>query len=90
MSSWGLRSGVKHRGPRLARRYPSGESERILDGPTLMVRPDLRRDMADIHEISGPHEREIEVEYPEGAASPWGSTVHSGEPGSQGWERAGT
>jgi hypothetical protein len=32
----------------LARRHPSGESEGILDGPTPMVRPHLRRDMAGV------------------------------------------
>jgi hypothetical protein len=89
MSFWGLRSGVRHRGPRLARRHPNGESEGILDGPTLMVRPDLRRDMAGVPEISGPQER-VDVEYPEGTSSPRGSTVPRGELGSQGWERAET
>jgi hypothetical protein len=56
-----------------------------LDGPALMVRPDLR-DMAGDPEISGPQEREREreMEYPEGTSSPWESTVPSGEPGSQG------
>jgi hypothetical protein len=34
-----------------------------LDGPTPMVRPDLRRVMADIPEISGPQERERDVEH---------------------------
>jgi hypothetical protein len=29
-----------------------------------MVRPDLRRDTADIPEISGPQERERNVEHP--------------------------
>jgi hypothetical protein len=29
-----------------------------LDGPTLMVRPDLRRDMAGVPEILVPQERE--------------------------------
>jgi hypothetical protein len=60
MSFRGLRSGVRHRGPRLARRHTNGESEGILDGSTLMVRPDLRRDMVGIPEISGPQERERE------------------------------
>jgi hypothetical protein len=54
-----------------------------------MVRPDLRRDMVGIPEISVPLERERErerdrererererdVEYPEGMSSPWGFTV---------------
>jgi hypothetical protein len=57
-----LRSGIRRRGPRLARRHPNGESEGILDGPTLMVRPDLRRDMVGVPEISGPQERERERE----------------------------
>jgi hypothetical protein len=57
-----------------------------LDGPTLMVRPDLRRDVAGIPKISGPQGRERDVEHPEGTSSPWGSTVPSGEPGSQGQE----
>jgi hypothetical protein len=51
-----------------------------------MVKPDLKRDMAGIPEISGPQERERDVEYSEGTSSPWGSTVPSGEPGSQEWE----
>jgi hypothetical protein len=46
-----------------------------------MVRPDLRRDMAEVPEISGPQERERErdregerdVEHPEGMPSPWGA-----------------
>jgi hypothetical protein len=42
----------------LARRHPNGESEGILDGPTLMVRPELRRYMAGVPKISGPQERE--------------------------------
>jgi hypothetical protein len=42
---------MRHRGPRLARRYPNEESEGIWDGPTPMVRPDLRRDMAGVPEI---------------------------------------
>jgi hypothetical protein len=78
----------------LARRHLNGESEGILDGPIPMVRPDLRRDMTGIPKISGLRERERErerdVEHPEGLSSPWGSTVPSGEPGSQGWERAET
>jgi hypothetical protein len=37
-----------------------------------MVRPDLRRDMAGIPKISGPQERERNVEHPEGTSSPWG------------------
>jgi hypothetical protein len=83
MSFWGLRSVVRCRGPRLARRHPNGESEGIWDGPTPMVKPDLRRDMAGVPEISGLQERERDVEHPEGMSSPWRSTVPSGEPGSQ-------
>jgi hypothetical protein len=45
----------------LARRHLNEESEGIWDGPTPMVRPDLRRDMAGIPEISGPREREREM-----------------------------
>jgi hypothetical protein len=90
MSFQGLRSGMRCRGPRLARRHPTGESEGILDGPTLMVRPDLRRDIVGVPEIPGPQEREHDVEYPEGTASPRGSTVPSGKPGYQGQERAET
>jgi hypothetical protein len=52
---------MRHRGPRLARRYPNEESEGILDGPSTMVRPDLRRDMVGIPKISGPQEREQEM-----------------------------
>jgi hypothetical protein len=54
-----------------------------------MVRPDLRRDMAGVPEISDPQERERDVEYPEGTSSPQGSTVPSGnlELGFQGNER---
>jgi hypothetical protein len=59
----------------LSRIHPNGESEGIWDGPTPMVRPDLRRDMAGIPEISGPQEREKNVEHLEGMSSPWG--VHS-------------
>jgi hypothetical protein len=58
MSFCGLKSGIRQRGPRLARRYSNGESEGILDGPTPMVRPDLKRDMVGVPEISGPQERE--------------------------------
>jgi hypothetical protein len=43
MSFCGLRSGVRQRDPRLARRQPNGESEGVWDGPTPMVRPQLRR-----------------------------------------------
>jgi hypothetical protein len=74
----------------LAKRPPNGESEGIWDSPTPMVRPDLRRDMAGVPEISGPQERERDVVYPEGMSSPLGSTVPSGEPGSQGGEQAET
>jgi hypothetical protein len=59
----GLRSSVRHRVPRLTRRHPNGESEGILEGSTPMVRPDLRRDMAGVPEISGPQERERDVEH---------------------------
>jgi hypothetical protein len=85
MSFRGLRSGVRQRGPRLARRHPNGESEGILDGPTLMVRPDLRRDMAGIPEISGPQEREREMwNTQRECLHHGGPTVPSGEPGFQG------
>jgi hypothetical protein len=69
-----------------------GSLKEFLDGPTPMVRPELRRDMAGIPEISGPQERERErdVEHPEGTSSPWGSTVPSEEPGSQGQEQVET
>jgi hypothetical protein len=70
----------------LARRRPNGAFEGIWDGPTPMVRPDLRRDMVGVPEISGPQERERDVEHLEGTSSPWGSTVPSGEPNSHGWE----
>jgi hypothetical protein len=43
MSFWGLRSGIRGRVPRWARRHLNGKSEGILDGPTPMVRPELRR-----------------------------------------------
>jgi hypothetical protein len=46
--------------------------------------------MAGVPEISGPQERERDVVYPEGMSSPLGSTVPSGEPGSQGGEQAET
>jgi hypothetical protein len=46
----------------LARRHPNGESEGIWDGPTPMVRPDLRRDMVSVPKISGRRERERERE----------------------------
>jgi hypothetical protein len=55
-----------------------------------MVRPDLRRDMAGVPEISGPQEREKDVEYPEGTSSPQESTVPSRELGSQGQEQTET
>jgi hypothetical protein len=91
MSFRDLRSGVRHRAPRLARRYPKGESEGVLDGPTPMVRPDLRRDMVGVTEISGPQEREsTQRECLHHGAGGGGSTVPSGEPGSQGWEQAKT
>jgi hypothetical protein len=63
VSFHGLESGIRMRGPRLARRHPIGESEGIWDGPTPMVRPDLRRDMAGVPEISGPQEKERNVEH---------------------------
>jgi hypothetical protein len=92
MSFQGLRSDVRHRGPRLARRHPNGESEGILDGPIPMVRPDLRRDMAEVPEISGPQERERERDRgrercgaPRGNAFTMGGPQSLvGEPGSQG------
>jgi hypothetical protein len=74
----------------LARRHPNGESEGIWDSPTPMVRPDLRRDMAGVPEISGPQETDRDVEHPEGTSSPCGSTVPNGEPCSQGQEQAET
>jgi hypothetical protein len=58
MSFRGLRLGVRQRGPRLTRRHPNGDSDGILDGPTPLVRPDLRRYMAGIPKISVPQERE--------------------------------
>jgi hypothetical protein len=61
-------------GPKLARRHPNGESEGILDGPTPMVRPDLRRDMAGVLEISVPQER-VDVGHPGGTSSSRGSGV---------------
>jgi hypothetical protein len=80
MSFHGLRSGIRWRGTRLARRHPNGESEG-------MVRTYLRRDMAGIPKISGPQERErVAVEHPGRMSSLQGSTVPSGEPGSQGQE----
>jgi hypothetical protein len=45
----------------LARRHPNGECEGFLDGPTPMVRLDLRRNVVGIPEISGPQER-VDVE----------------------------
>jgi hypothetical protein len=57
MSFWGLRSGVRHRGPRLARDIPVGSLKEFWM-VQLMVRPNLRRDMVGIPEISGPQERE--------------------------------
>jgi hypothetical protein len=48
---------MRHSGPRLARRHPNEESGGIFDGPTLMLKPDLRRDMVDVPKISGPQER---------------------------------
>jgi hypothetical protein len=58
----------------LARRYPNGESEGIFDGPTLMVRPDLRRDMAGIPKIAVPQER-VDVGHPGGTSSSRGGGV---------------
>jgi hypothetical protein len=58
----------------MARRHPNGESEGILDGPTPMVRPDLRRGMAGIPKISVPQER-VDVVHPGGMSSSWGPTV---------------
>jgi hypothetical protein len=59
---------MRHRGQRLARRYPNGEFEGILEGPTPMVRSDLRKDMVGIPKISGPQERERKVEHSEGTS----------------------
>jgi hypothetical protein len=68
----------------LDRRHPNGESEGIWGGPISIVRPDLRRDMVGIPEISIPQER-VDVEYLGGTSSSRG--VHSPrEPSSQGWE----
>jgi hypothetical protein len=75
MSFCGLRSGIRWRSPRLARRHPNVESEGFWDGPISMVRPDLRRDMVGIPKISVLQERERDVEYPKGTSSPRGSTV---------------
>jgi hypothetical protein len=58
----------------LARRHPNGESEGILEGPTPMVRPDLRRDMVGIPKISVPQER-VDVGHPGGMSSSQGPTV---------------
>jgi hypothetical protein len=74
MSFHGLRSGIRWRGLRLARRHPNGESEGIWDAPVSMVRPDLRRDMAGIPKISVPQER-VDVEHLGGMSSSRGSTV---------------
>jgi hypothetical protein len=58
----------------LARRHPNGESEGIWDGPISMVRPDLRRDMAGVPEISVSQER-VDVGHLGGTSSSRGSTV---------------
>jgi hypothetical protein len=85
MSFHGLRSGVRWKDTRLARRHPNGESEGIWDGPISTVRPELRRDMAGVPEISVPQKR-VDVEHLGGMSSLQESTVPSGEPGSQGRE----
>jgi hypothetical protein len=74
MSFHGLRSGIRQRGPRLAKRHPNGESEEIWDSPISMVRPDLRRDMAGVPEILVPQDR-VDVEHPGGTFSSQGPTV---------------
>jgi hypothetical protein len=74
MSFCGLRSGVRQRGPRLARRHSNWASEGIWDGPISKVRPDLRRGMAGIPDISVPQEK-VDVEHPGGMYSSQGSTV---------------
>jgi hypothetical protein len=74
MSFRGLRSGVRQRGLRLARRNPNGESEGIWDDPISMVRPDLRRDMTGVPEITVPQKRVV-VEHPGRTSSSQGSTV---------------
>jgi hypothetical protein len=63
MSFHGLRSGIRQRSPRLARRHPNGESEGIWMAQLPWWRPDLRRDMSGIPKISDPQERERNVEY---------------------------
>jgi hypothetical protein len=72
----------------LARRRPSGESEGTCDDPTPMERPDLRKDMAGIPDLSGPQERERNVEHntQRKHLHHGRSTVPSGEPSSQGQE----
>jgi hypothetical protein len=45
-----------------------------------MVRPDLRRNMVVVPKISGPQERERDVEYPEGMSSPQGLQSIVGNP----------
>jgi hypothetical protein len=75
MSFQGLRSGIRQRGPRLAKRHPNGESDGILDSLTPMVRPELRRkDLTGIPEISDPQER-VDVEHLGGMSPSWGPTV---------------
>jgi hypothetical protein len=66
MSFHDLRSGIRQRGLRLARRHTSGESEGIWDSPIPLVRPDLRRDMVGVPEIPGPQERESRCGAPRG------------------------
>jgi hypothetical protein len=58
----------------MARRQPNEESEGIWDGPTPMVRPDLRRDMAGVPKISVPQKR-VDVGHLGGTSSPQGPTV---------------
>jgi hypothetical protein len=79
MSFWGLRSGMRHQGPRLARRYPNGESEGILDDLTLIVRPDLRRDIWLVTwKYQVLRRKRVDVEHLGGMSSFQGSTVPSG------------
>jgi hypothetical protein len=66
MSFWGLRSGMRRRGPRVARRHPNGESEEFWKVQLPWWRPDLRRDMVGVPKIPGPQEREMWNTIPTG------------------------
>jgi hypothetical protein len=61
------------RDPRLARKHPNGESEGILDGPTPMVRPELRRG------YDG-HPRDIDSSGESRGGSPRGDVSVTGSP----------